>query len=212
MPYKRRYKKRTYKRKPRNNYLNRKIKNTVYRSICERKRNEETVNTTVSTAGNVDNLTAIAQGDTDTTRSGCKITVNGIYLKGQFKNHASATTGTRVMISVVKDTQQVADTVIGYTDVYSTTLSAFPLLKDNLYGRFKVIYQKEYIVNMEFSGQQKLIRVQKFIKFKKPLRVFYNGAADTDIQKNGLYLIVWSDQATNTPDVDILATTYFTDP
>lgn len=136
-------------------------------------------------------ITAVAQGDGDSQRTG-----NSIYCRsvnGKFFLYRS-TSGDQVQtvrLSLVMDSQQVGDTTPGYTDVYE---AATPVshLNSNTVGRFKVLWSNTYCLDV-VKGLS--IPIEMNVPMRHHAR--FNGAASTDIQRGGLYLMMVSTQGTS---------------
>lgn len=136
-------------------------------------------------------LTAIGQDDTASGRTGNSILLRNIFMRwGLTNNPAASSTYFRCLL--VQDKQQIGDTAPTITDVLqsSSTLSSLSL---NSAGRFKILKDWFFILNNvdKTSRNAKLyLDVRKHVRF--------NGAAGTDIQKNGIYMMVLSDQVIGT--------------
>ncbi|AYP28695.1 MAG: coat protein [Circoviridae sp.] len=154
--------------------------------------NQSTGNTTTSSTGTVTLLNGMAQNDTSSGRTGNSILMRNIFLRLGFQQHPSATSTTyRVML--VLDTQQVGDTSPAISDILETVNVYAPLATANT-GRFKIM--KNWFFNTNnASNTFKQLNLYKDVRF----HTRYNGPANTDITKNGLYLVALSDQATNLP-------------
>ena len=213
MYYKKNVPKKTYRkkvyRKKSNNATATNIKKIVRSQVLEKKFSPEIgISGGISSSGSVVSCNQIAQGDTNTTRTGNVITASGLYIKGTLKNSASASAGTYFRFALVRDNQQVGDTSPAFTDIYETAFPTSGLKKSNL-GRFSILATKEYYINQSYASQVVLKPFKHFQKLSSKIR--YNGVATTDIQKNGLYIAVVSDQATNTPTFDVIIRLHFTD-
>ena len=150
--------------------------------------------TTVLSTGTVYALTAISNGDDAGTRTGNSILLRTLLNRIRFTKHASAVT-TVVRFMLVWDTQQIGDTTPAAGDIlqYADVDSPLNLASS---GRFKVLANK----TVALSSQMPIWHSERFLKLYKHVR--YNGAASADIQRNGLYLLVVGDQATNLPTMD----------
>lgn len=142
-------------------------------------------------------LTQIAQNDTDSGRTGNSILLRNIYVRGLIEINPSVSANSRVMIALVQDTQQVADTTPAVLDVFKTN-SPESMLAMPSAGRFKMIYRKTFTLSPA-SGGRNAIEFTKYWKMRQHIR--YNSTANTDIQKNGYYLIVITSEVTNFPSV-----------
>lgn len=148
--------------------------------------------TAVSNTGTTIGLTSIIQGDGDNQRTGNSLLVKKIFTRLVFTQHASAT-DTLYRVLFIQDNQQIADTSPTFTEILDT-ISCLAPLNSNTVGRFKVL--KNYFFHTSTSSD-----TVKHVTCSIPMmhHVRFNGTGSGDIQKGGLYLMVLSDQATNTP-------------
>lgn len=150
----------------------------------------------VSTGANT-HLTALAQGDSATGRTGNSILLRSLTYRFRLEVNSAVTLDTGVTVIIFIDTQQVSDTSPAVTDVL-TTATCESLLNLNAVGRFKILSRKTYILTPA-SGGRPAIEVNNTMNLYKHVR--YNGTASTDVQKNGLYVMFISSEPTNTPVV-----------
>lgn len=160
---------------------------------------EFSLNTVASTSTTTQNLTAIAQGDNDGQRSGNSILLRYIYIRFFLTVHASAT-NSFVRFLLVCDKQQQGDTTPQLADIIdTTTLDPImgPLQKTEV-GRFSILMDKVFVLdNISRPNVFKKI----YMKCYKHIR--YNGTASSDIQKNGIFLFIYCNEATNTPTLKL---------
>lgn len=147
------------------------------------------IDQTVDNTGYVRHITAISQADGPQNRTGNSILARKFFLRYILKgNTGPAITIVRVML--IRDKQQVGDSSPTITDVLDTT-DPLSLLDPGQYGRFEVLYSKIHTLN---NTDKRTIQGQIVRSMMSHVR--FNGTADTDIQRNGLYLMAISDQAT----------------
>lgn len=157
--------------------------------------NQSTGNTVVPSTGVVTLLNGMGQGDAASARTGNSILMRNVFLRLCFtQNAAAVTTIYRVML--VLDKQQVGDTLPTISDILETVNPLSPLATASV-GRFKVM-KNWFFTTDDTKSQTRTIDYYKDFRF----HTRYNGASNTDIQKNGLYLILLSDQPVNTPRID----------
>lgn len=173
----------------------------------EKKKFDQTIDTTVSSTGTVLPLSNVAQGDTDQSRDGSSI--KPLYLYGKTRMtlyNAGGDTNLRVM--VFQDNQQVSDTSPSISDVldgsYALDFTMCPL-NNNTVGRYSILMDKNYTLYTD-----KPILVSE-IKLTLTGHIRYNGANGTDIQKNGLYILLVSNQATEVPTFQFAPRLTYTD-
>lgn len=151
---------------------------------------------TVDSSGSVTHLTAIAIGDTASTRTGNSIFVRYLYPQYTLTLNASAT-DTFVRLIFFYDTQQVADTAPTVANVLESVSHLSSLNNDNK-GRFQILADRRY--SLQAVDVTSMIR-KLYLPLK--LHINYNGSAGTDQQKNALYLLAISNEATNVPTLSI---------
>jgi len=169
--------------------------------------------TDITSSGNVTHLTAVAQGDTQSTRTGNTINLSTLHWQIVVRN-STATSLSSLRYAIVIDKEQVGDTSPAVTDVFSSTdpVVALPSL-ENL-ERFRILYMSPLI---ELGRVQRATGViatyPQFSKFtwKGNVKVSYNGAASSDIEKNGVYMIVMTDDSSNTIDFEGVCRIGYTD-
>lgn len=147
--------------------------------------------TGVTTTPVVTQMTAVAVGDSEGSRTGNSILCKYLYQKLTVRLNASANYS-RLRYVVVRDKQQVGDTAPSWTDVYEST-STTSLLNKNTVGRFDILYDRCF--DLDANNPQYL--VDKYIRLNSHAR--YNGTASTDIQKGGIWVMYVSDELTNNP-------------
>ncbi|HAG6118910.1 TPA: hypothetical protein HFC92_005492 [Escherichia coli] len=147
----------------------------------------------VSTTGNIIHLTGISIGDSANEREGNSIFMRSISARFNTTCNSSATSSFIRMI-LIEDLQQVADT--GPTMASVLQSDVMSSLNSTTIGRYKVLYNKLYTVN---NTDKKSIVWTKYWDIKHHVR--YNGSGVADIQKGGLYLLLLSSEATNTPTI-----------
>jgi hypothetical protein len=152
-------------------------------------------------AGAIFHLTGIAQGDTDAGRTGNSLLLKNIYLRGICEINSAVTGDSRVLLALVKDTQQISDTTPALTDIFQNSTSTETMLKLNNSGRFKILWRKTYVLSIA-SGGRNALEINKYFKVYDHVR--FNGSSSSDIQKNGYYLtVITSEVAANAPTVSI---------
>lgn len=149
---------------------------------------------TPDTSGEVIHITNIAQGDDDNARTGRSVLLKSIFYRISATINASAT-NTFVRIILLKDNQQVGDSTPSVTSILASASYLSPLNVNSI-GRYTVL--KDHLFSLDAAKQDtKLIKIYK----KLQMHVKYNGTASTDIQKNGIYILFISSEATNTPSL-----------
>ena len=214
MPYKKYRRKRRYSRRSqpwyRKKYSAMEIADKAYRGMkylksvvnVEKKIQDTSISTSPTSSGYVTPLTQILQGDGINNRDGNSVKVTYLGLRGNFTAN-DAHTLTRMI--VFRDNQQIGDTTPSVSDVLQ---SADPnsFLNQNTLGRFKVLLDRRY-QNTD-AGNNKGIAFKHDLSLQHHVR--YNGAAATDVQKGGLYILLVSDDAVG-PNIAIECRVRFVD-
>lgn len=138
-------------------------------------------------------FTAVAQGDDESARTGNSILTRRLQMSFLLGNNASAT-ATQVRVIVIKTNQQAPDTAPTTTDLFGTATPGVNDLYSNDRKNFvTVLYDKVFLLN-NFDAINAVVNFDKSVQF----HTLYNGTSGTDIQKNGVYVVYFSNQATNT--------------
>lgn len=150
---------------------------------------------TLSNTAQVTSLNPIANGDGEGARTGNSILAK--YLSVNFivnRNSVSTTSADSFRVVIVRDNEQVADTAPAYTDVFSANSIVAPLNVLNV-GRFTLLLDKRFYVsyNKAQASFQQVIPLNFHLRF--------NGTASTDIEKNGLWLMILDDASANHPSM-----------
>lgn len=147
----------------------------------------------VNSSGAVLALTAIAQGDTNTTRNGNSILCKSVQLRGHVAFDVSTTRNISYRLFLVHDTQQVSDSSPTYSDIFSG--GSQPVLNLNHVGRFTILKSWSFA-----PSEQTQFLIDEWINLGNH-HVRYNGTANTDIQKGGLYLVHVSNLTATLPNL-----------
>lgn len=138
-------------------------------------------------------FTAVAQGDDESARTGNSILVRRLQMSFLLGSNAAAT-GSQVRVIVLKANQQVPDATPSTTDLFGTaTPTVSDLYSNDRKNMFTVFYDNVFLLN-NFDAINAVVNFDKTVQF----HTLFNGTAATDIQKNGVYVVYFSNQATNT--------------
>lgn len=147
----------------------------------------------VSSSGTVTLLNGCAQGDTDQTRDGNQMKMTSMSLRGYVTNHPSAAnTSVRMMILIKKSNDGAAPV----PNLVLDSLSPNSLYNRDHIHRYKVLSDKRYVLN---SAARTNIQFTLNIPMDEKVRYDGTTASVADIDKSGLYILLISDQSTNTP-------------
>lgn len=159
---------------------------------------------TVSSSGVINQLTFIGQGTGHNQRSGEKVVIKS--LQGQFLviKHASAVDQNVRVIAFV-DKRQASDskTTVG-TVLQDVSTLAFI---DRIFGlnRFRILFDR-------FIELDNTSKATKAWRWFQPMNMeqWWNGSLNTDIEKNGIYILILTNDGTNSPTLIYnVRTTYY---
>ncbi len=160
----------------------------------------------VSTTGDVRSLALIAQGDSRTSRDGNKISPFFLSMRINWIG-AVASTADVYRTIIFRDMRQ-ASTVV--PTVLTVLSSGTPLSQVNVatHGRWKILYDRTFT-----SINDAALRAQfsDVIRIKLNKRMGFRGAATTDINENGLFMINITNLAANLPSVVFSSRMFFND-
>lgn len=164
---------------------------------------ESNLTTAVDSAGVINGLISVAQGDTNITRSGNSIFCRKLVMRGSYLLHASATS-TVIRYIIFVDNQQVSDTAPAVTAVLAAA-DVDSMLNVGNWGRFQLLLDRTIVLDSNYP--------KRYVKHVIPMKhhVRFNGAAASDNQKGTFYILQISDEATNTPTPNLTFQTYFYD-
>lgn len=140
-------------------------------------------------------LTNIAMTSSYSTRTGNSILVKSLMRRIRVSRSSDAAS-TTVRMVLLQDKQQISDTSPAAADVFEVPADIDTLLHRNNVGRFTILADKTVVL----TADTPVYHAEKYRRIQQHVR--YNGAAATDIQKNGLYFLIMSDQSANTPTFD----------
>ncbi len=158
----------------------------------------------VSSTGSITRLFDIAAGDQEYNRSGLKVNVKGFGFHAQaLCNDTGSASILRVIFFV--DKRQVADTNPIFSALLQEVLPMSYILGVRK-NRFRILYDRIFSMDND-SKKSFVVRFWKKTSFYQK----YNGSASTDIERNGIYCALLSNQVTNTPTWRYSALLTFTD-
>lgn len=205
MPYKRRYKRRNYAPKYSGSKIDRAL-NVGMKALVLAKGVKSIVNaekksydspfsgTAVSSTASVQRLTDIAQGDDYNGREGRSILLKSIEANLVCQIHGSATnTSMRLVIFKDKHNQGTAPTA---ADIGITTFYGLRDSNPTAQKRFTVL--KDQQIRLQ-QGQVDRFPFQYFRKLNH--HVIFDGTASTDDTQGSLWLLLVSNEPTNTPNI-----------
>lgn len=173
--------------------LNSKINRVSKRDKPETKVNfVNTWQVTMPITGSTNSIVAIGQGSTSGNRIGLETKAQGVTMRYNIQRNSSATLSLARVILVV-DRQQIPDTAPSLADVVQdpSYLTSLPSHVEK--GRFRILYDRIHCLTGSNDKQQ------GYINKKLNFNVNYNGVSAGNYQKNGIYLMLQSDQSVYVP-------------
>lgn len=162
--------------------------------------------TPVSTVASINSLCAVQQGIQVNQRIGRKIYVKSIEFKAVITAGTAlvGSTVATVRVVILSDKQQIQSTAPAITDYMFTPSVTEPR---NLYfmNRFHVLKDQIYKVDV----YNPTVNIVKRMLFSTTLE--YGGAGLGDITKNGIYIILVSNNAGNAPNISYSMRVWFND-
>jgi len=157
--------------------------------------------------GGVVHLTQVAQGDTQSTRTGNAINLTDIKIGFQWDRGTTITAGinAHVRFAVVVDREQVADTVPTAAAIFTSADPINP--RPNLANleRFRILYVSPQIdplmavLDTDITSPPQRSNLMEY-SWSGNLKVAYNDTASTDIEKNGVYFVILTANSGDTID------------
>lgn len=160
--------------------------------------------------GVVAHLTAVAAGPEAGERIGLRFTVRYLVMRIQANISASAT-NTFLRFIIFTDKQQVADSNPLISQLLNTSVwTQDQLAFKNIFTLERFHILKDWFISMDKISKSTYTKTL-YYPFRNGLRVSYNGPLDTDVETNGLYLCVISNEPTNIPTVVVMSRVAYTD-
>lgn len=180
------------------------------------------------TVGAVNHITAMSQGTAESQRVGDSISVSAIdclIRVGTTSGSVGAAPNgdEAVRFALVQDMQQVSDTVPTVGAIMAQTTNPHNPLKQIETGihRFKILWMSPVIQAARITASSTPVATLTgltptqpnwaFAHVKCNVKVRFNGGNTTDIDKNGLYVICWTNIAADTVDADGYTRVTYTD-
>lgn len=201
---------RRYKRSYRTKRRGKSTKAVAYQALSlakkqarqvELKNVETAISTAISSTGYVTSLAAVSQGDGNNDRTGDKINPTRLHVRGKLNLNASATSSlVRLIVYSYK-----SGTSTAVTDILPASPTVEDFKSDAKRYASKILYDKVLRIN-------DVSMPEKYFQFscKLPSYIAYNGGTTTPTV-NGVYMLLLSDESTNTPTPSINCRLHFKD-
>lgn len=163
-------------------------------------------------------INGFVRGNARTQREANQVIMSAVKLRIETEN-AGVLVSCRVRVMVIQDRQAAGtvSTVIptNYLEGYAAGNDIVAPVDFDKTTRFKILRDKTWILTPQGGAtDQAQMKFHKInIRWKKGLRVQYNQgdtAAETDIQKNALYVVYFSDTAVGA-GINVATTVFFRD-
>lgn len=194
------------------------LQRVVARNVPEIKYVDTALDTTdIPTTGSVRSIAGIAQGDNDQQRAGDCVLVTSIRCSGFFvRGTITLAANAQYRIAVVYDKQQVADTAPAAGDIFEYPAEpTSAMIRAANIDRFKILhmspvyYGNMMVLSSALTGNTPTQRTGFEWNWKGTIRVNFNGANATDLQRNNIYFVLLSNDTTG--DFDGTSRVGFTD-
>lgn len=152
---------------------------------------------TITNAGRIELMPQCPEGVSNNHRIGNNIRLVELQVRCQLFRNTSATTSF-IRLLVIRDKQQVADSKMGIADILSVVQTTSPY-NSATKGRFSIVRDKVVDLDANHPGHSFSWKIKLNITQR------YNGALSTDIQKNGFYFGMLSNQGTFFPTIEWIA-------
>lgn len=148
----------------------------------------------VPSTGRITLLNQVDQGFEAVDRVGAAI----YMLKVHLKFFVNVGTGTQILqqtrVLIIQDRQQIDSTNPSFASIFEGGVSVVALMNYKNKKRWRVLYDK--YISLSFPGE---MTVNHQITVPINDEAYYSGNVGTSISKNGIYLILVSDNASGTP-------------
>lgn len=178
--------------------------------------------------GSLQHITAIPAGTAESQRVGDSISVSAVDCLIRVGTTAGSTGALpngdeAVRFALVQDTQQVSDTVPTVSVIMAQVSNPHNPLKQIETGisRFKLLWISPVIQPARITASSTPVATLTALSPTQPnwafahvkcnIKVRFNGSAAGDIEKNGLYVICWTNIAADTVDADGYTRITYTD-
>ncbi len=160
----------------------------------------------MTNAGTIVNLTGVAQGDTDTSRTGDSVLAQGFLIKGYMSRTAEDSL-VRVILFKASDYDGALPTV---TQILETAHVNSPYKKSGSF-KFRILEDRTYFLNNTDKSRQHFKMHVNMNKY--PWHVEYIGttAVDASAGNNQLCILFLSYLGANYPTIDFYSRFSFTD-
>jgi len=159
--------------------------------------------TAITDSGTITELFPLVQGDDFGQRNGNKVQARWMEFRAEMRGVGSSST---LRVIIFRDNQQQADTDPTIAQVLQSVSFLSPINHINR-QRFYILRDMSYTLNL--SSANAVISVVQYIKLNFEQR--YNGAAATDIDKNGIYLLLLGSNVSGDPTHHFNAAMHFSD-
>jgi hypothetical protein len=152
---------------------------------------------TFSQTGTIHQISNIGQGDTENTRDGSSIKIKSLEINLCYKMHSSVTFGTVCRTILVLDTQTNSAIYVPGDVIDDITAGDSLVSSRNLNNRNRFVILKDWITHLVPDKPY----AHKSIYKKMNLGLTFDGTAGSiaDLPSNSLSLLVFTNEATNTP-------------
>lgn len=172
----------------------------------ERKTIDFSGSATVTSTASALHFTALAQGTAQNQRIGNSVYCTGMSINYYWTSHPTPAQ-TMARLVIYYDTQTLSDdTAHTWTEVMDSSSILAMVNRGSFRNRFKILHDKVVALSPATNYAESH---KTYIPFNKTVE--YNGTANTDIQKNGIYGLILSTEPTNGAGFVYYARVYYND-
>lgn len=167
----------------------------------------------IGTTAQVQSLLSPAAGDNENNREGIEVRPSKIEFRANIiANGLSTSTNTMLRIVFLRDKQQVADAAPTSLEIFGTATPSVQELP-NWVNRHRFEILRDDTIRFGYVPTVDIDKSNLVYEFTMSLPkwlVQFNGTAGTDINKNGIYFLVYSNQNVNQPAMSYQSRISFT--
>lgn len=154
----------------------------------------------LTSTADIANLNGVAEGTDVSERVGLKMRQK--WMRFNFRAISTSTAQSLNRILIIRDKRQDSDTVPAIGEILENSTDPLSFITDNAPKRYQILYDKMFLLSGTSAGTDEVPTESLFrTSFKSDFDVEFNGSAATDYERNGVYMVMLSDQATTRSSV-----------
>jgi len=165
----------------------------------------------ITSAGNIQQCTNVAQGDTIQTRTGNLTRVVSWLVKFTVKNNVTASDDMQLRVLLVLDKQTNGAIFTPANLLNDTTINDSMVSPLQLNSRMRLKILRDKVYNLSPGGSNNVEFKKFYLKFNLPLVYEANNGTIADLRSNSLSVAFFSTEATDGPTVTFFSRIRFVD-